>query len=179
MNECTVGSFVGCIVLYLIIKLIYIALLWSTFSFIAYLSCESGEMIVKINFTEPFRGVGYSDYDRSSPCKFYGDGSKYFELRMPLKGCGTKQVSVQTTIILIWFQTKQKLTFVNICIFIHTHILRKRLESLSTTLYFAFIDRSSWRKMRSRPSFVVIPHLWHRRHLWLLLQCKFNQLCHI
>lgn len=58
----------------------------------AYLSCESGEMIVKINFTEPFRGVGYADYDRSSPCKFYGDGKKYYEMRLPLKGCGTKQV---------------------------------------------------------------------------------------
>ena len=58
----------------------------------AYLSCESGEMIVKINFSAPFRGVAYSDYDRSSPCKFYGDGSKYFEMRLPLKGCGTKQV---------------------------------------------------------------------------------------
>lgn len=49
-------------------------------------------MIVKINFSAPFRGVAYSDYDRSSPCKFYGDGSKYFEMRLPLKGCGTKQV---------------------------------------------------------------------------------------
>lgn len=57
----------------------------------AYLSCESGEMIVKINFSEPFRGLGYSDYDRSSPCKFYGDGSRYYEMRLPLKGCGTKQ----------------------------------------------------------------------------------------
>lgn len=58
----------------------------------AYLSCESGEMIVKINFSEPFRGIGYSDYDRTSPCKFYGDGSRYYEMRLPLKGCGTKQV---------------------------------------------------------------------------------------
>ncbi len=58
----------------------------------AYLSCESGEMIVKINFSEPFRGVGYSDYDRTSPCKFYGDGGRYYEMRLPLKGCGTKQV---------------------------------------------------------------------------------------
>ena len=49
-------------------------------------------MIVKINFTEPFRGVGYADYDRSSPCKFYGDGGRYYEMRLPLKGCGTKQV---------------------------------------------------------------------------------------
>ncbi|CAG2102463.1 unnamed protein product, partial [Medioppia subpectinata] len=57
----------------------------------AYLSCESGEMIVKINFTEPFRGIGYSDYDRTSPCKFYGDGSTHYQMRLPLKGCGTKQ----------------------------------------------------------------------------------------
>ncbi|XP_054158860.1 mucin-2-like [Oppia nitens] len=57
----------------------------------AYLSCESGEMIVKINFSEPFRGIGYSDYDRTSPCKFYGDGNRYYEMRLPLKGCGTKQ----------------------------------------------------------------------------------------
>ncbi|GFT02396.1 uncharacterized protein TNCV_4625271 [Trichonephila clavipes] len=57
----------------------------------AYLSCASGEMVIKLNFSEPFRGVTYTDYDRSSPCKFYGDGSKYYELRIPLKGCGTKQ----------------------------------------------------------------------------------------
>ncbi|XP_076347554.1 uncharacterized protein LOC143245276 [Tachypleus tridentatus] len=57
----------------------------------AYLSCESGEMIVKINFTKPFRGVTYTDYDRTSPCKFFGDGSTYYELRIPLKGCGTRQ----------------------------------------------------------------------------------------
>ena len=60
----------------------------------AYLSCESGEMIVKINFSEPFRGIGYSDYDRTSPCRFYGDGSNYYQMRLPLKGCGTKQVTI-------------------------------------------------------------------------------------
>ncbi|KFM71095.1 hypothetical protein X975_10062, partial [Stegodyphus mimosarum] len=57
----------------------------------AYLSCASGEMVIKLNFSEPFRGVTYTDYDRTSPCKFYGDGSRYYELRIPLKGCGTKQ----------------------------------------------------------------------------------------
>ncbi|XP_065306640.1 uncharacterized protein [Dermacentor albipictus] len=57
----------------------------------AYLSCASGEMVVKINFSEPFRGITYVDYDKTSPCKFYGDGRKYYELRIPLKGCGTKQ----------------------------------------------------------------------------------------
>lgn len=54
-------------------------------------------MIVKINFTEPFRGIGYADYDRSSPCKFYGDGGRYYEMRLPLKGCGTKQVMIITS----------------------------------------------------------------------------------
>ncbi|XP_054713445.1 uncharacterized protein LOC129222908 [Uloborus diversus] len=57
----------------------------------AYLSCASGEMVIKMNFSEPFRGVTYTDYDRSGPCKFYGDGRQYYELRIPLKGCGTKQ----------------------------------------------------------------------------------------
>ncbi|RWS14911.1 hypothetical protein B4U79_15761 [Dinothrombium tinctorium] len=57
----------------------------------AYLSCESGEMIVKINFSAPFRGVAYANYDRSSHCKFYGDGGTYYEMIIPLKGCGTKQ----------------------------------------------------------------------------------------
>lgn len=57
----------------------------------AYLSCASGEMVVKLNFSEPFRGVTYTDYDRTSPCRFYGDGSRYYELRIPLKGCGTRQ----------------------------------------------------------------------------------------
>lgn len=57
----------------------------------ALISCETGEILVKINFTEPFRGVAYADYDRSSPCKFFGEGGQYYEMRLPLKGCGTKQ----------------------------------------------------------------------------------------
>lgn len=58
---------------------------------VAMVSCETGEMLVRINFTEPFRGVIYTDYDRSSPCKLFGDGANYYEMRIPLKGCGTKQ----------------------------------------------------------------------------------------
>lgn len=57
----------------------------------AMISCETGEILVRINFTEPFRGIGYADYDRSSPCKFFGEGGDYYEMRLPLKGCGTKQ----------------------------------------------------------------------------------------
>lgn len=62
----------------------------------AFLSCASGEMHVKLNFSEPFRGITYVDYDKTSPCKFYGDGRRYYELRIPLKGCGTKQVNGKT-----------------------------------------------------------------------------------
>lgn len=57
----------------------------------AMVSCETGEMLVRINFTEPFRGVGYTDDDISSPCKFFGTGGTYYEMRLPLKGCGTRQ----------------------------------------------------------------------------------------
>lgn len=59
----------------------------------AFMSCETGAMIVKLNFTEPFRGVVYADYDRRSPCKFFGEGDTYYEMRLPLKGCGTMQES--------------------------------------------------------------------------------------
>lgn len=57
----------------------------------AVVNCENGEILVKLNFTEPFRGVAYADFDRSSPCGFTGDGQRYYEMRLPLKGCGTRQ----------------------------------------------------------------------------------------
>lgn len=57
----------------------------------AMVSCDTGEMLVKINFTEPFRGVAYTDADQSSPCRFFGEGGTYYEMRLPLKGCGTRQ----------------------------------------------------------------------------------------
>lgn len=57
----------------------------------AMVSCETGEMLVRINFTEPFRGIAYADYDTSSPCKFFGEGGNYYEMKLPLKGCGTRQ----------------------------------------------------------------------------------------
>ncbi|KAG9510740.1 hypothetical protein GZH46_00706 [Fragariocoptes setiger] len=54
---------------------------------------STGEMILKLNFSEPFRGITYPDYNRLSPCRLYGDGSRYYELRLPLKGCGTRQAA--------------------------------------------------------------------------------------
>lgn len=60
---------------------------------LAQLSCDSGEMIVRLNFTEPFKGIVYPDHNRLSPCRFFGDGHHNYELRLPLRGCGTRQVS--------------------------------------------------------------------------------------
>lgn len=57
----------------------------------AFMSCETGKMVVKLNFSEPFRGVAYADYDKQSACNIIGDGDTYYELRLPLKGCGTKE----------------------------------------------------------------------------------------
>lgn len=59
----------------------------------AQLSCDSGEMILRLNFSEPFKGVVYPDHNRLSPCRFFGDGHLNYELRLPLRGCGTRQVS--------------------------------------------------------------------------------------
>jgi hypothetical protein len=60
---------------------------------LAQLSCDSGEMVIRLNFTEPFRGVVYPDHNRLSACRFFGDGHHNYELRLPLRGCGTRQVS--------------------------------------------------------------------------------------
>ncbi|XP_035222906.1 uncharacterized protein LOC118195687 [Stegodyphus dumicola] len=59
----------------------------------AFLSCESGDIVVKVNFTQPFRGLMYAHRSRTSPCRIHGTGDYYYELRIPLKGCGTWQES--------------------------------------------------------------------------------------
>ncbi|GFS29484.1 ZP domain-containing protein [Nephila pilipes] len=59
----------------------------------AFLSCESGDIVVKVNFTQPFRGLMYAHRSRNSPCRIHGTGGYYYELRIPLKGCGTWQES--------------------------------------------------------------------------------------
>lgn len=65
----------------------------TNYDHLAQLSCDSGEMIVRLNFTEPFKGIVYPDHNRLSPCRFFGDGHHNYELRLPLRGCGTRQVS--------------------------------------------------------------------------------------
>lgn len=66
----------------------------NSFDHLAQLSCDSGEMIIRLNFSEPFKGIVYPDHNRLSPCRFFGDGHHNYELRLPLRGCGTRQVSL-------------------------------------------------------------------------------------
>lgn len=68
------------------------------FDHLAQLSCDSGEMILRLNFSEPFKGIVYPDHNRLSPCRFFGDGHHNYELRLPLRGCGTRQVSESFTV---------------------------------------------------------------------------------
>lgn len=47
-----------------------------------------------MRFTEPFFGLAYADFDRNSACQTLGKGDLSVRLELPLKGCGTKQVSL-------------------------------------------------------------------------------------
>lgn len=47
-----------------------------------------------MKFTEPFFGLAYADFDRNSACQTLGKGELSVRLELPLKGCGTKQVSI-------------------------------------------------------------------------------------
>ena len=59
----------------------------------ASLGCASGFMNVKLKFKQPFYGIVYADYDRNSACKIGGNGKLEETIKLPLKGCGTLQVS--------------------------------------------------------------------------------------
>lgn len=50
-----------------------------------------------MKFNEPFFGLAYADFDRNSACQVLGKGELNVRLELPLKGCGTRQVSNYTT----------------------------------------------------------------------------------
>ena len=60
----------------------------------AVLNCSAGYMNVDMTFDKPFYGIVYADFDRNSACKITGDGATSSQIKLPLKGCGTLQVSV-------------------------------------------------------------------------------------
>ena len=55
------------------------------------LSCEPEEILVNLNFTQPFRGVVQSG-DNNTSCRIRGDGRRVYVLRVPHNSCGTKHV---------------------------------------------------------------------------------------
>ncbi|SPP88747.1 Hypothetical predicted protein [Drosophila guanche] len=60
----------------------------------AALNCAAGSMQVDLKFNDPFHGIIQADYDRSSACRVSGKGALSYRLELPLKGCGTIQVSL-------------------------------------------------------------------------------------
>lgn len=62
----------------------------------ASLSCASRAMEVDLEFTEPFYGIVYADFSRSSACSFVGKGGLSYHYELPLTGCGTIQVTRHT-----------------------------------------------------------------------------------
>ena len=63
----------------------------------AVLSCAAGYLNVDMEFDKPFYGIVYADFDRNSACKITGDGATSSQIKLPLKGCGTLQVSTLHT----------------------------------------------------------------------------------
>ena len=61
------------------------------------MSCASRAMEVDLEFTEPFYGIVYADFSRSSACSFVGKGGLSYHYELPLTGCGTIQVTLRYT----------------------------------------------------------------------------------
>lgn len=56
---------------------------------------------VDLKFNDPFHGIIQADYDRSSACRVSGKGALSYRLELPLKGCGTIQVSASSGQLLL------------------------------------------------------------------------------
>lgn len=65
----------------------------------AALNCAAGSMQVDLKFHDKFYGIAYADFDRNSACQVSGKGALSYKLDLPLKGCGTKQVSVARNVL--------------------------------------------------------------------------------
>ncbi|XP_037073730.1 verprolin-like [Pollicipes pollicipes] len=57
----------------------------------ANLNCADGNMQIDVNFKQPFNGIIYANFDRTSPCTWHGNGKTSYHVELPLRGCGTKQ----------------------------------------------------------------------------------------
>ncbi|KAG8190573.1 hypothetical protein JTE90_014050 [Oedothorax gibbosus] len=58
------------------------------------LSCRSADIIVSLNFSEPFRGLVHAG-KKDGGCSFRGDGKLSYSLNVPHSSCGTIHVTPQ------------------------------------------------------------------------------------
>lgn len=61
---------------------------------------------IEMKFGEPFFGLVYADFDRNSACQTLGKGDLNVRLELPLKGCGTIQVTLLILFALIESSSK-------------------------------------------------------------------------
>lgn len=55
------------------------------------LLCDTNNMLVRFKFKRPFYGMVETNLDPSRQCRVFGNGSHYYEMRIDLFECGTRQ----------------------------------------------------------------------------------------
>lgn len=55
------------------------------------LLCDTEDMLIRFKFRQPFRGVIATNLDRFKSCQLEGNGNHYYEMKIPLNSCGTRQ----------------------------------------------------------------------------------------
>lgn len=55
------------------------------------LLCDTNDMLIRLKFKQPFRGIVTTNLDMRKSCQLVGTGDYYYEFRVPLRDCGTRQ----------------------------------------------------------------------------------------
>jgi hypothetical protein len=55
------------------------------------LLCDTNNMLVRFKFKRPFYGMVETNLDPFKQCRLFGNGSQYYEMRIDLFECGTRQ----------------------------------------------------------------------------------------
>lgn len=75
------------------------------------LSCDTNDMLIRFKFKQPFKGSVVTNLDKSKSCRLLGTGGYYYEMKISLNDCGTRQEMPRLFInnIQIEFQDKSSL----------------------------------------------------------------------
>jgi len=74
------------------------------------LLCDTNEMLLRLKFKQPFRGMVATNADRSGKsCRLYGNGGLHYEFRVALYECGTRQETPRLFVNNIQIQFHQSL----------------------------------------------------------------------